>query len=169
MSLVTFMFYLFGFLAVLSALMLAIVRHVFYGALLLIVCLLALAGIYVLAFAEFVAITQILIYAGGILVIIIFGIMLTTRSERPLLVGHTNILAGIVVASTSFGALAFLLNNESFHFADASSENFTLSHVNNIGVSLMTSYMLPFEVSGILLLMALVGAAVIGSTIKRKA
>lgn len=169
MSFVNFMFYFFGSLAVVSALMLAFVRHLFYGALLLIVCLLALAGLYVLAFAEFVAITQILIYAGGILVIIIFGIMLTTRSERPLLVGHTNILAGILVALTSFGALVFLLHKESFHLADATSGNATLSHVNTIGVSLMTSYMLPFEVSGILLLMALVGAAVIASTIKRNA
>jgi NADH-quinone oxidoreductase subunit J len=163
------MFYFFGFMAVLSAFILALVRHLFYGALLLIVCLLALAGIYVLAFAEFVAITQILIYAGGILVIIIFGIMLTARSEKPLLVGHTNILAGILVSSTSFGALVFLLNSESFHSADAPSGSSALSHVNSIGVSLMTSYMLPFEVSGILLLMALVGAAVIASTIKRKA
>ena len=169
MKLVDFMFYFFGSLAVVSALMLAIVRHVFYGALLLIVCLLALAGIYVLAFAEFVAITQILIYAGGILVVIIFGIMLTTRSEKPLLVEHTNVLAGVFVALASFGGLVSLLNNETFRLADPSSGSITLSHVNTIGVSLMTTYMLPFEVSGILLLMALVGAAVIASTIKRKA
>jgi NADH-quinone oxidoreductase subunit J len=169
MKLVDFLFYFFGTLAVSSALMLAIVRHVFYGALLLIVCLLALAGIYVLAFAEFVAITQILIYAGGILVVIIFGIMLTTRSEKPLLVEHTNVFAGVFVALASFGGLVFLLNNESFRLADPFSGSTTLSHVNTIGVSLMTTYMLPFEVSGILLLMALVGAAVIASTIKRKA
>lgn len=168
MKFVDFMFYFFGSLAVLSALMLAIVRHVFYGALLLIVCLLALAGIYILGFAEFVAITQILIYAGGILVVIIFGIMLTTRSEKPLLVEHTNVLAGVFVASAFFGGLVFLLNNESFRFADPAPNSTTLNHVNTIGVSLMTTYMLPFEASGILLLMALVGAAVIASTIKRK-
>jgi NADH-quinone oxidoreductase subunit J len=56
----------------------------FHGALLLITCLLALAGIYVIAFAEFVAVTQILVYAGGILVVIIFGIMLTTNLRENL-------------------------------------------------------------------------------------
>ncbi len=169
MSLVTFMFYFFAFLAAGSAFWLAMVRHVFHGALLLIVCLLALAGIYVLAFAEFVAITQILIYAGGILVVIIFGIMLTTRSEKPLMVEHTNILAGILLSAGFFGAMVFLLNNESLFVAEPAASTLPLSHVNTIGVSLMTTYMLPFEASGILLLMALVGAAVIGSTIKPKA
>lgn len=168
MSLVNFIFYFFALLAVVSSLALAVVRHVFYGALLLIVCLLALAGIYVLAFAEFIAITQILIYAGGILVIIIFGIMLTTRSEKPLLVEHTNVVAGLLVALGFFGAMCVLLTNESFITPGGSAPP-SLSHINTVGVSLMTTYMLPFEVSGILLLMALVGAAVIASTIKRKA
>ena len=169
MNLATFMFYFFAMIAAVSALILGIVRHVFHGALLLIVCLLALAGIYVLAFAEFVAITQILIYAGGILVVIIFGIMLTTRSEKPLLVEHTNIFAGILLAMGFFGALTFMVTNETLFAADPAAKTLSLSHVNTIGVSLMTTYMLPFEASGILLLMALVGAAVIGSTIKPKA
>lgn len=168
MNFANFMFYFFASLAAVSALLLAAVRHVFYGALLLIVCLLALAGIYVLAFAEFVAITQILIYAGGILVVIIFGIMLTTRSEKPLLVEHTNVFAGALVAIGFFGAMAFLLAGETFSIADTLTNPSSLSHVNTIGVSLMTTYMLPFEAAGILLLMALIGAAVIASTIKRK-
>ena len=144
-------------------------RHVFYGALLLIVCLLAIAGIYVLAFAEFVAITQILIYAGGILVVIIFVIMLTARSEKPLVVEHTNVFGGILISVAFFGAMVFLLTNETLPVATPVTSSSSLSHVNIIGVSLMTTYMLPFEASGILLLMALIGAAVIASTIKRKA
>ncbi len=168
MNFANFLFYFFASLAAIAALLLAVVRHVFYGALLLIVCLLALAGIYVLAFAEFVAITQILIYAGGILVVIIFGIMLTTRSEKPLFVEHTNVFAGTLVAMVFFGAIAFMLTRETLPFANPPVSSTSLSHVNTIGVSLMTSYMLPFEASGILLLMALIGAAVIASTIKRK-
>lgn len=168
MNLFDVMFYFFATLAALSALMLAIARNLFYGALLLIVCLLSLAGIYVLAFAEFVAVTQILVYAGGILVVIIFGIMLTTRSEKPLIVEHTNVPAGVLIAFGFFGALAYLLGGESFPVAGDVTSSSSLSHVNTIGVSLMTTYMLPFEVAGILLLMALVAAAVIASTIKRK-
>jgi NADH:ubiquinone oxidoreductase subunit 6 (subunit J) len=61
MSFVTVMFYFFEAVAVLAGLSLVFVRNVFYGALLLIVCLLSIAAIYILAFAEFVAVTQILI------------------------------------------------------------------------------------------------------------
>jgi NADH:ubiquinone oxidoreductase subunit 6 (subunit J) len=168
MSLAIFMFYFFASAAVLSGLALALVRQVFYGALLLIICLLALAGIYVLAIAEFVAITQILIYAGGILVVIIFGIMLTARNEKPLLVEHTNIFAGVLIAMGFFGLLAYLLTKETFQLSESVTDISSLSHVNTIGISLMTTYMLPFEVSGLLLLMALVGAAVIASTVNRK-
>lgn len=169
MSLVSFMFYFFEAIAALSAIVLVLVRNVFYGALLLIVCLLALAGIYVIAFAEFVAVTQILIYAGGILVVIIFGIMLTTRiSEKPLTVEHTNVFSGIMVAIGFFSLLVYVLSNESFpqHLASAPTNHF--SHANTIGISLMTTYMLPFEIAGLLLLIALVAASVIASTIKSK-
>lgn len=170
MNLVTFMFYFFEAVAALSALALALVRHVFYGALLLIVCLLALAGIYVLAFAEFVAITQILIYAGGILVVIIFGIMLTARQgEKPLLVEHTNIFAGVLMSMGFFGLLAYLLANESLPAGEVAVQATQLNHVNTIGMALLTTYMLPFEVAGLLMLIALVAAAVIASTVKPKA
>jgi NADH-quinone oxidoreductase subunit J len=169
MSFVTIVLYFFVAIAALSALALALAKNVFYGALLLIVCLLALAGVYVLAFAEFVAVTQILIYAGGILVVIIFGIMLTTGSaQKPLSVSHTNVLAGLLTGIGCFGLLCYLIVNESFLTREGDSALASLNHTNNIGVALMTSYMLPFEVAGILLLMALVAAAVIASSAKHK-
>jgi NADH:ubiquinone oxidoreductase subunit 6 (subunit J) len=170
MTLATFMLYFFEAIAALSALALALVRNVFYGALLLIVCLLCLAGIYVLAFAEFVAVTQILIYAGGILVVIIFGIMLTTRiSEKPLNVEHGNLFSGLLAAIGCFGLLVYVFTKESFIIEPAASIQVErLSHVNKIGISLMTTYMLPFEIAGLLLLIALVAAAVIASTSKTK-
>ena len=91
----SFIFYFFEAVAALSAISLIFIRNVFYGALLLIICLLALAGIFVLAFAEFIAVTQILVYAGGILVVILFGIMLTTKiSGKPLVVEHNNKFSG---------------------------------------------------------------------------
>src|SRR5688572_7261275 len=115
MTLVSFLFYFLETVAALSAVGLALTRNVFYGALLLIVCLLALAGIYILAFAEFIAVTQILIYAGGILVVIIFGIMLTSKiSEKPMVVEHTFVFSGVLVASGCFGLLAYVLSQESF-------------------------------------------------------
>lgn len=168
MSLVAFMFYFFEAVAALSAVGLALVRNVFYGALLLVACLLALAGIYVLAFAEFIAVTQILIYAGGILVVIIFGIMLTTKiSDKPLVVEHSYILSGILAAAACFCLLVFVLSKESFVSMTAYVSP-PVNSVKTIGVSLFSKYMLPFEVAGVLLLIALIGASVLASNIKSK-
>jgi NADH:ubiquinone oxidoreductase subunit 6 (subunit J) len=169
MTLATFMLYFFEAIAAAAAIAIVLVRNVFYGALLLIVCLLALAGIYVLAFAEFVAVTQILIYAGGILVIIIFGIMLTTRiADKPLKVEHANIFSGLLLAGGCFSLLASVLTNESFLQTTVSTQIDRFSHVNTIGISLLTTYMLPFENAGLLLLIALVAASVIASSSKTK-
>ena len=164
MTIVTFVFYFFVAMAALSAVGLALVRNVFYGALLLVVCLLALAGIYVLAFAEFLAVTQILIYAGGILVVIIFGIMLTTKiSEKPLAVDHAYTLSGVLAAAGCFGLIIFVLSKETFALASPA-----VNGVQSIGITLFSNYMLPFEIAGLLLLIALIGASVVASTIKSK-
>ena len=147
-----------------------VVRNVFYGALLVIAVLLALAGLYILAFAEFVAVTQILVYAGGILVVIIFGIMLTTRlGGIPLVIEHTRSISATLVGLAFFGMLMYLLSRETFvaHPAKAATPT-TLDTTQTLGALLMSDYVLPFETAGILLLMALIGAAVIASERKSK-
>ena len=70
----SYAFYIFAFIAVAAALGILFARRLFHAALLLLVCFLAVAGIYAISFAEWVAVTQILVYAGGVVVIIIFGI-----------------------------------------------------------------------------------------------
>ncbi|MBL7857205.1 MAG: NADH-quinone oxidoreductase subunit J [Cyclobacteriaceae bacterium] len=168
MTIATFMFYFFEVMAALSALALIFVRNVFYGALLLLICLLSLAGIYVLAFAEFVAVTQILIYAGGILVVIIFGIMLTTKiSGKPLVVKHGNWLAGIFAGISMAALLMTFFSQESFSVSPIPPVS-KYGAIEQIGIQLMTGFALPFEVAGVLLLITLAGAAVIASTIKSK-
>jgi len=164
MSIVTIMFYFFEVVAAISAIGIIFIRQVFQGALLFIVCLLAVAGIYILAFAEFIAVVQILVYAGGILILIIFGIMLTSKiSGKPLVVTSKNLFAG-VLAGLFFATLFInLFASEIF----ASGDHTTISSINNfqtIGVLLLSDFVLPFEVAGLLLLIALVGAAVTAST-----
>lgn len=167
MNLVTFMFYFFEVMAALSALSLIFVRNVFYGALVLIVCLLSLAGIYVLAFAEFIAVTQILVYAGGILVIIIFGIMLTSKmADKPLMVKHANTFAGFLAAGSIFVFLVYFLSRQTF--VTGATVTPPENPLHRIGTELMSTFLLPFEIAGILLLIALVGAAVIASSAKSK-
>jgi NADH:ubiquinone oxidoreductase subunit 6 (subunit J) len=160
-------FYMLIFIAGVSAVLLLIIKNVFKGALLLLVCLLAIAGIYVLSFAEFVAVTQILIYAGGIMVVIIFGIMLTSKiAGKPLEAGSSNIFSACLAGLLLFGVLIYLFRN----FLSTSSPDFlyTGNQVENIGISLMTIHSFPFELSGVLLLVSLIGAAVITSFMKTK-
>lgn len=166
MSIVSFIFYTFEFLAAISAVAILFVKNVFYGALLLIVCLLSIAGIYVIANAEFIAVTQILVYAGGVLVLIIFGVMLTTRiSGKPLVVKNNNWIAGVFVGASFFMGLVVLFSNTMFYSNNQISTEQHYTSINKIGILMMTDYVFPFEVAGILLLIALVGAAVVASSL----
>ena len=158
-------FYGFQVMAALSAIALLFIRNVFYGTLLLIVCLLSLAGVYIFLNAEFIAVTQILIYAGGILVLIIFGVMLTSKfSGKPLVVENKHWLPGIVVGAFFFGLLTKLFPESHFYTNDQLLRESTYTPINQIGILLMSDYVLPFEVAGLLLLIALISAAVIASS-----
>jgi NADH:ubiquinone oxidoreductase subunit 6 (subunit J) len=163
----SYIFYFFEAVAALSAISLIFIRNVFYGALLLIICLLALAGIFVLAFAEFIAVTQILVYAGGILVVILFGIMLTTKiSGKPLVVEHGNKFSGTVSGITFFALLVYALSKESFISIPSVESQDNFNNLQRMGIGLMSDFVLPFEIAGILLLIALVGASVVASSAK---
>ncbi|HTF19455.1 MAG TPA: NADH-quinone oxidoreductase subunit J [Chryseolinea sp.] len=162
MNAATILHYFFLAAASFATVALLFVRNVFYGALLLIITLLCLAGLYVLSFAEFLAITQILVYAGGILVVIIFAIMLTSHLHgKPLLVDHSNRLAGGLVGATLLGFLIYLIVNQFPVVANGQVRPFSIS---TLGRLLLTEYALPFEVTGVVLLIALIGAAVIASS-----
>ncbi len=133
-------------------------RNLFHAALLLLTCLLSLACIFVLVFAEFVAVTQVLIYAGGVVILILFGIMLTTKiTGKPLVVGNANQFAG-AVAGVSLGVVLLYCF---YHLGDHNTSPETGEPMlRNFGIAIMTDYVLPFELAGLLLLLALVGAAI---------
>jgi NADH:ubiquinone oxidoreductase subunit 6 (subunit J) len=155
------LFYMFVVLTGISALGILFIKNVFHAALLLLVCLISIAGIYIINFAELVAVTQILIYAGGIIILLIFGIMLTSRlSEKPLIVTNNRWAEGVLVGIPLLILLIIFLLRE--NFSQNSVHPFNAGQWNNInliGISFMTDYLLPFEVAGILLLVALIGAS----------
>jgi NADH:ubiquinone oxidoreductase subunit 6 (subunit J) len=166
MNLYNIIFYFFEIAAAVSALSLVFTRNVFYGALLLITALLCVAGLYVLSFAEFVAVTQIMVYAGGVLVLIIFGIMLTARlGERPLTVAHGNVFSATLLCAALFVILVIFLK---FPDGSFSQENTDGNAIKIIGMNLMTDYLIPFEIAAMLLLASLIGAAVIASNKSRE-
>jgi NADH-quinone oxidoreductase subunit J len=124
------------------------------------VTFLSLAGLYVLLNAEFVAFVQVLIYAGAISILMIFGIMMTkheseeTELKRPL---H-NWLLGIGIVAF-FGILFFAIQNTSFPAPTAfdPGENNTEA----IGTQIFTAHVIPFELMSVLLTVAFIGAIVL--------
>lgn len=169
MTLAEIAFFGFSALAIGASLAILWTRNVMYAALCLFVGLLGVAALYVLAGADFLAITQILIYVGGVLVLLIFGIMLTHRAERDsnqkmnfVLTTHLNRFWGTVISLSIFGILFWLILHTQFLIIGSYSVAEPLpnrSSLRGIGMHLMTTHVWAFEVAGILLLVALVGAA----------
>ncbi|MFD2932544.1 NADH-quinone oxidoreductase subunit J family protein [Spirosoma flavum] len=171
-----FAFYAFSALTLVGALAVLLTRSVLYAAFFLLLTLFGVAGLFVLASADFLAIAQIMIYVGGVLVLVIFGVMLThkpelsanTNSQQPNRIisqNRSDTWSGWIVAILVTGALFIAL------YTLLARANFTLlnqpvgwqSTVNTIGKQLMTEYVVPFEIAGILLLAALVGATYLAS------
>ena len=163
MNLKDVIYYFFMLLAALSAVGILISKNVLHAALLLIVCLLSIAGIYVLLHAEFLAVTQIMVYAGGILVIIIFGVMLSSRvANKPLNIETARKIPGFVTGAGMLVILIYALQSVGFSFSITFADKVS-NNVHAIGFQLMSSYVAPFEIAGVLLLISLIGAAVTAS------
>lgn len=160
-------FFVFAVITLGGASYLLFTKNVLYAAFSLLLTLLGVSGLYVFAGADFLAVSQIMIYVGGILVLMIFGIMLTnnkniqrkTNQANKISVSHHNVFWATLVAVLLF--LGYLKVIFEANFNIINKQTHTGSTVKQIGVNLMTDYVFAFEVIGILLLAALVGAAFI--------
>ncbi len=133
-------------------------RNLVHAAFALMGTLFGVAGLYVFLYADFLAATQVVIYVGGILVLIIFGVMLTNRIATPALIQTSmpNRLFAAVVVLIIFAGLSALISRTPWHEGESAEAGGTVA---TIGESLMTQYLLHFEVASVLLLLALLGAA----------
>ena len=151
------MLYVFESITALSAIAIFFSRNIFYAALLLIVCLLGVAGIFAVIHAEFLAVTQILIYAGGILLLIVFGIMLTEHHGAVALgARRQHFMAGLLAGISLLGMLWFYTGMLDVPVA----VRLTQHSISEIGQELMSAYAAPFELGGILLLVSMIGAMI---------
>ena len=165
MNLVTLLYYFFMVLCGVAAGAILFSKNVFKSALYLLTSVLSIGALYVLSLAEFLAVAQVLVYAGGILVIIIFRIMMTTKiSGRPLRVTNTNLFGGLIAGVGFFTLIAVNLPS----VGRPLQTSLEPVDVSRFGFILFSEYVLPFELAGILLLMALVGAAVTTSHLKSR-
>ena len=135
-------------------------KNVVHAALYLVVTLLSVAGAYLLLGAEFVAWVQILIYVGAIVILFLFGLMLTKAPIGRDSLDNQQRLVALIVALVVLGGLVFLLNGA---FAWNDPRRIEVAHTDtlDIGTSLFRKYVLPFEAISFLLLAALVGAIVL--------
>jgi NADH-quinone oxidoreductase subunit J len=159
------LFYIFGGIAILGALSMVLLRNPLNGAFALITSLCALAGLYAMLHAEFVFILQILLYAGAIMVIIIFTIMLLNLSrdelkERP--VGRVKFV--VVLASVLLGLYAFLSTLATLP-AKESYVAPTFGNLDKVGQLLLGVYMYPFEMISAVLLVAIVGVVLLAKKV----
>jgi NADH-quinone oxidoreductase subunit J len=149
-------FYILLALAISSAIAILVVRSIINAALSLIVCVLSIAGLFILLEAEFLAVVQVLVYAGGILLLIIFGIMITRQQENQ---STRRVWPALIITAILTGLLWTGLEQVTKPIEVAQN-----MPAKQIGISLMTTYALPFEASGLLLLVSMIGAMVTSST-----
>jgi NADH-quinone oxidoreductase subunit J len=142
-----------------SALGVALSRNILYSGFALMGTLAGVAGLYLFIGADFVGIAQLLIYVGGILVLILFAILLTNKITE---VNITNLSASVAQGAIAAVALAVILVQAIMGagFKSQSVEVFT-PNTARLGDAFLREYLLPFELASIVLLMALVGAMVI--------
>ncbi len=157
MNVYDIIFYLFAAITVLSAFFVVTVRNIVHSAFYLLFTFFGVTGIYVLLGADFVAIVQLVVYVGGILILLLFGVMLTNKiTHVQIKTGTLQIVPAAVGVGLLAGILAAALFSTQWKTVDSAIPNST---AQSLGYLLISNYALVFELLGILLLIALIGAA----------
>ena len=157
-----YLFYLFAAISVLSALMVVAARSPVNSVISLIVCFLSIAGHYILLNAQFLAAVHIIVYTGAIMVLFLFVIMLlnlnkSTEPSKTLLTRIAAVTAGALFLFTLLGALRQGVQITAVKEFDGST-----GLVKSVGQSLFSDFLLPFEMSSVLFLSAIIGAVMLG-------
>lgn len=157
-----YLFYFLCILALYSALMVVVSRKPVHTVLYLTLTMFCIAGHYVLLNAQFLAVVHIIVYAGAIMVLFLFTVMLLNLNNegefnKPRLVQVAAMVAGGLLLVTMVGVLK---QTDTILATDPTSTQIGL--VRNLGKVLYSDFLLPFEVSSILFLSAMVGAVLLG-------
>jgi NADH:ubiquinone oxidoreductase subunit 6 (subunit J) len=154
-----FVFLILAGLTVIGALGTVLMRNIVHSALFLIISLVSVAGIFVMLNADFLFAVQILIYVGAVATLILFGIMLTrgVRGEQPQ--NNNQVIPAAIMAVILFGAvLVPVIMNTVWPASDTPAPQTTTAL---LGQELMQTYALPFEIVGVVLLVAMIGAIIV--------
>lgn len=146
-----------------SALYMLFTRNLLHAALAMFLCMLGLAGLYVMAYADVMAVSHLLIYVGGVLILILFGIMMTQTSVKSgesvndLGTAQSGWFWPMSMGLTIFMGLFWMLGHRNWSNEIVQTD----SKIVQTGVAFLTEYSFPFELTGVFLLIALVGATFI--------
>lgn len=153
-------FGIFCLISIIGALYVLFSKNVLYASYGLLVSFLGVAGIFVFAGGEFVSAAQIMIYIGGILILLIFGIMLSSNKKMgkgKLNIENMDMVFSLTIVVSLSLLLSFLVLESKFNTISLKPQQ----HIKNLGYYLMTDSVLVLEIIGVLLLMALIGATYI--------
>jgi len=160
----TFYFYLLALVAVVSGYLVVTCKSPINNAVALMMTFVCLANFYVMLQAPFMAAIQIMVYAGAILMLIVFVIMLLNLNAlKGMLTSHSVVWAGLLGLLTFFGLYSVLNRSTPTGIGGGITGDVVVSegHTQLIAKALFTDFLLPFEIASILLLVAIVGAVVL--------
>lgn len=165
MNIEIILFVILGLVAAISSVMMITRKNAVISAVFLVLNFFALAGLYLLLNAQFIAVVQVIVYAGAIMVLFLFVLMLlNTENEHKLFIDKKGIkFFAVLIASFVFIEIAFLIfkGNPSKNLSPDQAASINSGTIQTIGQQLYTNYILPFEISGFLLLAATIGALVL--------
>ena len=164
MNTLDILFYALSAFAIISAIMVLISKNPIHSVLWLILVFFAISGHYILLNAQFLAIVNIIVYAGAIMVLFLFVIMLMNvkkdkEPQKQLLVKLVGVIAG---GSFLTLLIALVKQNSSFQGRNVLLKEGSIGLIHPLGQALFTDYVVPFEISSVLFLSAMVGAVIIG-------
>ena len=156
----TVLFYVFAAMTAASAVTLALSKNIVRTAVALLFTLLGVGALYFLLDAEFLAAVQLVVYAGGTLILIVFGVMLTSKSPfskfEPRLL---EVIVAVTICGVLLMALWLGINNSMGSFGTATQPPGSPYPVELLGQILLGDYLVPFELASVLLLIVMIGAA----------
>lgn len=165
MTVATIVFYMFALVLILSALMVVSVRNPVYSVLFLILAFFNAAGLFLLIGAEYIAMTLIIVYVGAVAVLFLFVVMMLDINLAELRQGFLRYLpAGLLVAGLFFAELVVAIGASLKNPLKTGLQAVPMGNVQNtraIGNVLYTDYMYLFELAGLVLLVAMIGAIVL--------
>ena len=149
-------FWVFAISALVGAFGTALARRMFHNALFLVVALASVAALYVLLSADFLAVVQILVYTGGIVILLLFAIMLTPQQvELPSFAPVGQQFGAWILSGGLFLLIVGVVLSTPWRLAPSPLDRATTAA---IGREMLTTYVFPFELASVLLLAAMIGA-----------